>query len=270
MKLLTKQFLAFLIGSLFTLGVAGTALWGFKNLEVVTDQLLSIDVRVNALANDFARELAKSRRAEKEFFIFPDKPEKQVKYISKWSKSYNMILEDFLNELNTLLRSKGDSIKLAEVAKATNLMNENIDEWKIVTDNFIRSKSYDQVNNAEYGVFKKRTHELEDISAALIATSMEDVVESRQQLKEVRDLNEMIIKGLFVVSLIWAILFPMLFSRKMSGDIKKITKVADEISRGKIAAKLVLKRKDELGELAIAITRMQKSLMIIIRKLKGA
>jgi hypothetical protein len=40
MKLLTKQFLTFFVGSIFTLAVAGTAIWGFKKFRGHLTQLL--------------------------------------------------------------------------------------------------------------------------------------------------------------------------------------------------------------------------------------
>ena len=270
MKMLTKQFLIFFVGSLFTLGVACVAIWGFNNLNTVTDQLLTVDVKINALSNNFARELAKSRRAEKEFFIFPDKPHKQVKYIAKWNKSYDAIISEYLVELDKLLRTNRDSTKLAMVVKAKELMNANIDEWKVVTDRFIEFKSYDMVNKAEYGVFKKRTHELEDISVGLIDGSMKDVVESRMELQSERTSIENLIKGIIVFAVIWGGLAPIFFSRRLTSVIKSITKVTDEISRGRIGTPLQVNRKDELGDLASAITRMQKSLQIIIKKLRTA
>jgi methyl-accepting chemotaxis protein len=270
MKLLTKQFLTFFVGSIFTLTVAGTAIWGFRGLELVTDQLLLVDVKINALANDFAREIAKSRRAEKEFFIFPDKPAKQVKYIANWHKSYDLIMSEYLEELDLLLGKNNDSEKMAMTTRARKLMNANIVGWKTVTDKFKRTKSYDSVNKAEYGLFKKRTHEIENISAKLIDDSINDVLESRRKLQTERVLTENLIKGIFVAALLWGLLAPIFFTRRLTAFIKNITTVTEEISRGRIGIKLKVNRKDELGDLAAAVNRMQRSLVIMIKKIKAA
>ncbi|MEN8135482.1 MAG: HAMP domain-containing protein [Thermodesulfobacteriota bacterium] len=270
MKLLTKQFLTFFVGSIFTLAVAGTAIWGFKDLERVTDQLLLVDIKINALANDFSREIAKSRRAEKEFFIFPNKRAKQVKYIANWHKSYDLIMAEYLEELDLLLGKNKDREKLVMTARARELMNANIAGWKDVTDKFKRTKSYNSVNKAEYGLFKKRTNEIEDISAKLIDESMNDVFESRQKLQTERALTENLIKGIFIAALLWGLLAPIFFARRLTDAIKNITKVTEEISRGRLGINLKVTRKDELGDLAAAINRMQRSLMIMIKKIKGA
>lgn len=270
MKLLTKHFLIFFVGSIFTLAIAGAALWGLKNLEEVTDQLLMVDVRINALANDFAREIAKSRRAEKEFFIFPGNRVKQNKYIVKWNTSYNLVMTEYFEQLNPLLRQNNDTVKLAMVARARELMNDNVAEWKAVTDKFKQTKSYDSVNTAEYGVFKERTHEIEDISVKMINDSIEDVFKSRQKLQTNRNNIENLVTGIFIAAFIWGILAPILFARRMVSVIATLTKVTDEISRGQIGAKLEINRKDEFGDLATAIVRMQRSLQIMFRKLKAA
>lgn len=270
MKLLTKQFLIFFVGSIFTMAVAGSAIWGFQNLEKVTDQLLMVDVKINSLANNFAREIAESRRAEKEFFIFPEKPKKQLKYIVNWNKSYDLVLSDYLNGLEPLLKKNNDNEKLVMVARVRELMEENIDTWKIVTDKFQLTKSYDSVNQAEYGVFKKKTHKIEDIATKLINDSMADVGKNRQKLHSTRQLTENLIKGIFVIALLWGFLAPIFFARRMTSAIVEMTKVATAISQGRIGVNLKIDRKDELGDLAVAITRMQKSLQIIIRKLKAA
>ncbi len=270
MKLLTKQFLTFFVGSLFTLAVAGTAFWGFKSLEKVTDQLLMVDVKINVLANNFSREMAKSRRAEKEFFIFPDNPAKQVKYIADWHKSYDLIMSEYLAELDILLWKNNDNEKLAMTTRARKLMTANITIWKTVTDKFKSTKSYDTVNRAEYGLFKERTHEIEDISVKLIEGSIKDVFESRQKLQSERALNENLIKGIFIAALLWGLLAPIFFARRLTAVIKNITRVTQEISRGRIGINLPVERKDELGDLAAAINRMQRSLVIMIKKLKAA
>jgi methyl-accepting chemotaxis protein len=270
MKLLTKQFLTFFVGSIFTLALAVTALWGFKSLEMVTDQLLMVDVKINALANDFSREFAQSRRAEKEFFIFPDNPAKQVKYIANWHKSYDLIMSEYLENLDLLLGKNKDREKLLMTATARALMDANIADWQTVTDEFKKNKSYDSVNKAEYGLFKKRTNEIENIAGTLIAESMKDVFESRQKLQTERARTENLIKGIFIAALLWGLLAPIFFARRLTAAIKDITKVTEEISRGRLGINLKVDREDELGDLAAAINRMQRSLMLMIKKIKGA
>lgn len=53
-----------------------------------------------------------------------------------------------------------------------------------INNKFKATKSYDTVNQAEYGVFKKRTPEIEEISTKLIEKSIDDVLKSRLRLQE--------------------------------------------------------------------------------------
>lgn len=270
MKLLTKQLLTFFVGSLFTLAAAGTAFWGFKSLEKVTDQLLLVDVKINVLANNFSREMAKSRQTEKEFFLFPDNPAQQVKSLADWHKSYDLIMAEYLAELDILLWQNNDREKLAMTTRARKLMTANITIWKNVTDKFKSTKSYESANQVEYVLFKERTHEIETLAVKLIDGSLNDIFESHQKLQTKRALNENLIKGIFIAALLWGLLAPIFFARRLTAVIKNITGVALEISRGRIGTKLNVDRKDELGDLAAAINRMQRSLVIMIKKLKAA
>ena len=55
-----------------------------------------------------------------------------------------------------------------------------------------------------------------------------------------------------------------------SSGIEPSSAFSDELSRGQIGAKLDIQRKDEFGDLAAAIARMQRSMQIMLKKLKAS
>ena len=63
-------------------------------------------------------------------------------------------------------------------------------------------------------------------------------------------------------------LFAWVFGRTIGAPIKKLTDVAERISVGDMGAEIKIKSKDEIGNLAEAISRMQDSLRLAIERLR--
>jgi predicted Zn finger-like uncharacterized protein len=88
---------------------------------------------------------------------------------------------------------------------------------------------------------------------------------SQSIAKRVRDTNAGIMLGTIV--LIGLIVF--FYGRKVTGNIRRLSEVADRISVGELDAQIDVKSKDEMGELAEAISRMQESLRLSIERLRN-
>ncbi len=65
------------------------------------------------------------------------------------------------------------------------------------------------------------------------------------------------------------VILVVLFARTITQPIIHLTKVADSISLGDLSAKIEIDQKDEIGELAEAISRMQASLLGAINRLRA-
>ena len=87
---------------------------------------------------------------------------------------------------------------------------------------------------------------------------------SQKTAKRVRNINAGVMLG--TIMLIGLIVF--LYGRKVTGDIRRLSEVADRISIGELDAEIDVKSKDEIGELAEAISRMQDSLRLSIERLR--
>jgi len=87
---------------------------------------------------------------------------------------------------------------------------------------------------------------------------------SQKTAKRVRNINAGVMLG--TIMLIGLIVF--FYGRKVTGDIRRLSEVADRISIGELDAEIDVKSKDEIGELAEAISRMQDSLRLSIERLR--
>jgi HAMP domain-containing protein len=63
-------------------------------------------------------------------------------------------------------------------------------------------------------------------------------------------------------------LIVFIFSHRLTGKIKSLTEVAERISVGELGMEIDTKSKDEIGELAEAIARMQDSIRLSIERLR--
>ena len=77
-----------------------------------------------------------------------------------------------------------------------------------------------------------------------------------------------IVFGIMGGTLILIILTVSIYGTKLTGTIKSLTDVADRISVGELDAEIKNKSKDELGDLAEAISRMQDSIRLSIERLR--
>ncbi len=77
-----------------------------------------------------------------------------------------------------------------------------------------------------------------------------------------------IVFGITGGTLILIVLIVSIYGTKLIGTIKSLTDVADRISVGELDAEIKIKSKDELGDLAEAISRMQDSIRLSIERLR--
>jgi predicted Zn finger-like uncharacterized protein len=87
---------------------------------------------------------------------------------------------------------------------------------------------------------------------------------SRRMAGRARNMNAGVM--LATIALIGLIVF--FYGRKVTGNIRQLSEVADRISVGELDAQVNVGGKDEIGELAEAISRMQDSLRLSIERLR--
>jgi methyl-accepting chemotaxis protein len=87
---------------------------------------------------------------------------------------------------------------------------------------------------------------------------------SKTIANKARNMNAAIMLGIIVI--VGLIIF--FYGRRVTGNIRYLSEVADRISVGELDAQIEVRSKDEVGELAEAISRMQDSLRLSIERLR--
>ncbi len=94
------------------------------------------------------------------------------------------------------------------------------------------TKSYDSVNVAEYSLFKKRTHTLEDIAVKLSEYGFVEVDKGRKHIDAIQKKTNNAIRIVSVIAIIlWGLVIPIVFARRVTSVILNLSKVSDEISK---------------------------------------
>ncbi|HUT69164.1 MAG TPA: HAMP domain-containing protein [Desulfatiglandales bacterium] len=88
--------------------------------------------------------------------------------------------------------------------------------------------------------------------------------ESKTIANRARNMNAGVMLGTIVI--VGLIIF--FYGRRVTGNIKHLSEVADRISVGELDAQIEVRSKDEVGELAEAVSRMQDSLRLSIERLR--
>ena len=74
---------------------------------------------------------------------------------------------------------------------------------------------------------------------------------------------------LLAATLVFVIIIAYLISQRLAKPIRRLTAIADEISLGKLDANIVdMDRKDEIGNLAHAISRLGTSVRLAMERLQ--
>jgi ABC-type amino acid transport substrate-binding protein/HAMP domain-containing protein len=151
---------------------------------------------------------------------------------------------------------KPEDWKIAEFAIAYDpyafMMRENNSDFR----NF--------VNNAI--VWSIRTGKYYEIYDKWMGTKPVKKLEtSSQKIRQTAINTNIIIVVISIALIIWLVFF---YGRRLTGRIKYLSGIADRISVGELDAEIKVESKDEIGELAQSIARMQDSLRLSLDRLR--
>jgi len=96
--------------------------------------------------------------------------------------------------------------------------------------------------------------------------SLVNLMQSRA--KALTDRARLITWAVLGVTLLLIGLIVSVYGYRLTGKIKSLTDVADRISVGELGMEIKTTSKDEIGELAEAIARMQDSIKLSIERLR--
>lgn len=127
----------------------------------------------------------------------------------------------------------------------------------------LNKNGFDIINSQNLGIkFLSYTEELSKNEKIVYWASL-SVMDSHQH-----EFNIFNILATFI-SIIFTLIFTIFFSKKLTNDIKKLSKTAEDISNLKFPKEIIIKRDDELGDLSLSLNNMANKLESSITNLRA-
>lgn len=133
-------------------------------------------------------------------------------------------------------------------------------ERRIVNPTTIDISNADFLSVADKSI--DATFKLFDVSAPVLDSLLQGRIQRFDQ-------QRIFSLGIAAVSLLAALLLVVTVARSISRPITHLSRVADRLSLGELDARIEIDSKDEIGELAESISRMQASLQAAIERLRS-
>jgi HAMP domain-containing protein len=159
-------------------------------------------------------------------------------------------------------------------------LGQNFDGfWRVFTgvSGGEESKGYYTWKDGENRIRKKFMvcTPIEGTNYVIAATTyLEELTQSVTELKSRSHILARRIVTIIAISLVATLLLigaiVLMYSFRLTRRIRSLTEVADRISIGDMDAVISVQSKDEIGELAEAITRMQESIRLSIQRLRSS
>ncbi|MBS1237874.1 MAG: hypothetical protein H6R37_1118, partial [Deltaproteobacteria bacterium] len=94
------------------------------------------------------------------------------------------------------------------------------------------------------------------------------VKEMEAKANQISEDTRNIVLGILVATLLLIGVIVAIYGTRLTSRIKKLTSVAEQISVGEMDAQIPVTSRDEIGDLAEAIGRMQESIRLSIERLR--
>lgn len=106
------------------------------------------------------------------------------------------------------------------------------------------------------------------ISTTYIDEFTEPMVKLQEKASDITNSTQHIVLLIISVTAVLVALIAIVYGNRLSGKIRKMKDIADSISVGDMNIEIDISDKDELGDLAQAISRMQDSIRLSIERLR--
>ena len=229
------------------------ALSGYSGLERVTAETLNVlngDAKVAMLAARIKAETLELRRYEKDTELNMDDQEVRSDYVSKW-RAQQQKLHDHLDEIDKFQLSADDKASVQAMREElatyeggyTKVLN-GIEQGKLRTP---------QECNQTIAQYKDSIHRLEAAATDLSNRHSEVLVPLVEQIVKTTATT---LVALSIVSIALAIVVTLIISRGITKPVQDLVEAAEGISAGDLTKTITTDRKDEIGRLLGAMSKM--------------
>ncbi|NOZ46565.1 MAG: HAMP domain-containing protein, partial [Chlorobi bacterium] len=204
-------------------------------------------------------EIVKYKEQNPKFTVFIDRIEKPH---AELHQSINK-LEKYLQEgANTKALNYYNSVTKEKASKVLNILDEMI-AW-----NNNRLKGMEKARDIYQTETLKYAEKVRGILTKMIEKTKEDVMTDDIMLDEAKNTrNGVIILSLIIILI--AVILSVIIARGIINSIKKGVDFAQQIAEGELAATIDVNQKDEIGQLAMALTEMANRLKNIIENIRA-
>ncbi|MFD2215468.1 methyl-accepting chemotaxis protein [Metabacillus endolithicus] len=260
MKVTGKLIISYLIIAFILIGVGSFATFGLSKLnnngkDMYEDRLIPINHLANLIG--FAEETM------------------VVMLSSVLTEDSSMIgtANEYMAEVDTILKDYGNRQMDTQEVEIFETVNIEWNKFKTLTNENINLIKEGQFEEAEIGI-NKATTPFYNVSANLEKLAMlnEELAKKLQEQNQVNyEKTSLSIIISSIIAVILAILIGLFMGRGIGGPLRYISNQMKKISEGNLTGKeMMLKRKDEIGQVAYSLDMMKNNLKTIIKDVSAA
>ena len=241
--------------------VAGIGLWGVINGKNTTMTMLATEGQLLQHADDLSISILNMRRYEKDIFINLGAPEKVTDYFRKWSEE-DVKGDEQIAALEKAAVDAADIEKVKAIKESLPVYRTGFNKvYGLITNGQIKTTSE---ANAAIAEFKEATHRMEETMTKLGEDAEQSMINGQTTiLKAARQVTWLVLT-ISLLAVIAGLIFAIVVARGISRPLRQGVDFATTIASGDLTQTFKLNRKDEVGELAVAMNTMVTKIKEIV------
>ena len=239
-----------------------------KEADLVKEIVL--DHEISAQLSGLSSAAQKIRRYEKEYFIYVQTPKKRNKYAGEFADASSEISQ-YISRLKSIYSQTGKRnalAKLLEWERATNFyttgfskLNRQVQDGKI--------KGVIEANQA-IQEYKNAFRVVLSGTAAEIKNQYQLATLKAQRIQQYQDTSSLVFIVIGILSLAVALIMSYQVPAGIVKPLKRLTDIANGISKGKVNESVDVRGSIEIEDLAKSINRLQAATVGLLKRVQAA
>ncbi|MDD2580432.1 MAG: methyl-accepting chemotaxis protein [Desulfuromonadaceae bacterium] len=241
-----------------------TGYWAVDQSTTATINMIKGDATVTEHAAKALANVLGMRRYEKDLYLNIGDKAKEDDYLKKWQEQHEQVTKN-LEDLGKIVTIEKEKETLATMKNELGAYDKGFAKvYNLIGDGKLKTPAECNVAINEY---KDSIHQLEK-SAQEFADGSNAKMDG--QGKSMAELAQKIAKTLVILTIIGVILsifISIIIARSITNPIKEVLLMAQRIAEGDLTMTVVVKARDEMGELLQAMNTMSGNLRTMIGKI---